>query len=473
MNMNSSSSSRRQPVPLYQNPYNTRRKVISKPLLLGSLLICLLTWMTISFHLFKSTPPADLEVQVGVNALAGGDEQQQQQQSIHEQQRKTVLHDTTTTRATTTTGKTKKEPPGKKQNDAKKKAKKDTHDYRTIKLETPPPKQKHDDTNFDAQILNLTQHNPVFIGREKLVRMLLEMWIDPTQIEDSIWSQVPVWDDIEQVHGHQPVIYGLDSCQAFRDQVDPLDRRVAIAGMFNTGTNLLAILLQHNCAIPERIEKMGRKKGHGMEWQVPWGKHTPAWYRGSAKVKNFIGQIKPEHIMVAVMLRNPHDWMSSMCRHGYTAKWNRTAKNCPNLYDGNTVAAKFGPGPSSHLSLAHMWNDWNGVYYNATFPRLLVRFEDTIFFPKETSRTICTCVGGKLVTPKEKDGLFHYVIDSAKTGPGHGPGQQRNGLIDAWIKYGKARKITLGKSDLEFSAKNLDRDIVSAMHWEFPEIPDE
>ena len=177
--------------------------------------------------------------------------------------------------------------------------------------------------------------------------------------------------------------------------------------------------------------------------------------------------------MVAVMLRNPHDWMSSMCRHGYTAKWNRTAKNCPNLYDGNTVTAKFGPGPSSHLSLAHMWNDWNGVYYNATFPRLLVRFEDTIFFPKETSRTICTCVGGKLVTPKEKDGLFHYVIDSAKTGPGHGPGQQRNGLIDAWIKYGKARKITLGKSDLEFSAKNLDRDIVSAMHWEFPEIPDE
>lgn len=209
-----------------------------------------------------------------------------------------------------------------------------------------------------------------------------------------------------------------------------------------------------------------------MEWQVPWGKHTPAWYRGSAHVKNFLGRIKEDNIMVAVMVRHAHDWMMSMCRHAYTAKWAYNKKNCPNLFEGNNVTAKFGAGPSSHSSLAAMWNDWNRAYYNATFPRLMVRFEDTVFFPKETSRIICNCVGGKLMTPKEKDGLFHYVIDSAKTGPGHGPGKKRNGLLDAWIRYGRPRDFSkFSKSDLEFADQAVDREIMEALRWDFPEIP--
>jgi hypothetical protein len=439
------SSLRRQSAAMYQNPYNTRKRVISKPLLFGTLLSILLFWVALVFHvLHKTTTPTD----------TGNESRPPPPRTSHDVP--VPVSD-----------------PNKKATATAKKRKKEKIDYRSIKIETPPPRTKHGDFDFGAAVTNLTAHNPVFLGRERLVRMLLEMWIDPTQIDDSIWSQVPVWKDIVKVHGSEPVVYGLDTCQTFRDTVPAVDRHVAIAGMFNTGTNLLSILLQHNCAIPEGIQKWGRLKGHGMEWQVPWGKHTPAWYRGQAQVKNFLGKIPPENIMVAVMLRHPHDWMASMCRHGYTAKWDRNSKNCPNLYDGNIVNAKFGPGPSQHASLAHMWNDWNGAYYNATFPRVMVRFEDTIFFPKETSRKICTCVGGKLITPKEKDGVFHYVIDSAKTGPGHGPGQKRNGLIDAWIKYGKAQKNYMGKSDLEFAAKHLDRDIVDAMKWKFPEIPDQ
>ncbi|KAI2502858.1 hypothetical protein MHU86_11605 [Fragilaria crotonensis] len=91
--------------------------------------------------------------------------------------------------------------------------KRDTTDYRNIKIETPSPKAKHDPMDFDAVIANLTATNPVFIGRERLARMLLEMYIDPTQVEDSIWKQVPVWDDIVTVHGRAPVIYGLDSAK--------------------------------------------------------------------------------------------------------------------------------------------------------------------------------------------------------------------------------------------------------------------
>lgn len=426
--------SSRRLAPQYENPYNARKKVIRKSLLLGTILSLFLFWMAVIFH--HNVLPTSTTTSSGGTSIASAK-----------------------VRATNA-------PKPRIQK------KRDTHDYRTIKIETPSPRVKHEPLlDLDAVIANLTATNPVFVGRERLARMLLEMYIDPTQVEDSIWKQVPVWDDITAVHGSEPVIYGLDSCQSFRDTVAPIDRHVGIAGMFNTGTNLLAILLQHNCAIPEGIAKWGRKKGHGMEWQVPWGKHTPAWYRGQANVKNFIGKIPHEHMFVAAMVRHPHDWMASMCRNGYTAKWNHTGRNCPNLYDGNVVEAKFGPGPSNHSSLAHMWNDWNGAYHRAPFPRVLVRFEDTIFFPKETSLKICTCVGGILTTPKENDGLFHYVIDSAKTGPGHGAGKKRNGLIDAWIKYGNARTTKLKKSDLEFAAKHLDRGIVSALKWEFPEIP--
>lgn len=349
----------------------------------------------------------------------------------------------------------------------KKKKKKDTHDYRNIKIETPPPNQHHDE-KIEEILANLTAHNSVYIGREKLVKMLLEMYIDVTQIDDSIWEQVPIWDDIVKVHGRAPVIHGLETCADFREAVPEFDRRAGIAGLFSSGTNLLAILLQHNCGNKARMKKLGRKKGHGMEWQVPWGKHSPAWYRGIGHVKNFIGQIEPENMMVTSMIRNPYDWMASMCRHGYTAKWNRSRNNCPNLYDGNEVNAKFGPGPSHHLSLAHMWNDWNRAYFNATYPRLMIRFEDVVFFPKETARKICTCVGGKLLTPKENDGIFHYVIDSALTGAGHGGAQKRNGLIDAWIKYGKPRNITFSASDMKYAESHLDTDMMETFRWNIP-----
>lgn len=431
-------------------------------------------WISLSFYLFRqSSSPSPSQSAASMidmkHDVHPGDTRTAEQQAESDESDGNKKGEEKTSRGV----KGAKKDPKPRAKKAKKK--KDTHDYRTIKLETPSPREISHQASMKEikdKVQNLTLTHPVYIGREKLVSMLLEMYIDPTQIEDSMWEQVPVWDEIAKVRGSHPVIHGLDECDAYRDKVTPLDRRVGIAGMFNTGTNLLAILLQHNCAIPERVEKMGRKKGHGMEWQVPWGKHSPVWYRGQGHVHNFIGRIPEESIMVAVMVRHAHDWMSSMCRHGYTAKWNRTAKNCPNLYTNNTVTAKFGPGPSTHDSLAHMWNDWNGAYYDGNVSRLMIRFEDVIFFPKETSRKVCNCVGGKLVTPKEKDGLFHYVIDSAKTGPGHGPGQKRNGLIDAWIKYGKARKTTLHKSDLEFASQHVRRDIMDSLEWDFPEIPD-
>lgn len=301
-----------------------------------------------------------------------------------------------------------------------------------------------------------------FRGREKLVGMLLEMH----SISEETLEAVPMWEDIARERG-PPVILGTEKCAEFRERVPALDRRVAIAGMFSTGTNLLSQLLQHNCAIPEGVEKKGRKGGHGMDWQVPWGKHTPAIFRSTTRTKRDEG-IPEENVLPVVTVRHPYDWMMSMCRHAYTAKWKRNAENCPNLYDGNGVTARFSPGDSHYSSLPAMWNDWNNHYYNATYPRLLVRFEDVVFYPKELSTSICQCAGGQIMTPKDNDSLFHYVIDSAINGGGHGKAK-RNGLLDSWIKYGGPRDFSkFSKSDLEFSRLVVDRNLMAKFHWDFP-----
>jgi hypothetical protein len=337
------------------------------------------------------------------------------------------------------------------------------------------------DLDVDASLLSkihqLVKERPdLYAGKEQLLGMLLEMDLDIHAVDEDTWKSVPQWKDIQAVHGQEPVIHGLDTCKPYRDSIPAHRRRVGIAGMFNTGTNLLAILLQHNCGIPERIEIEGRRRGHGMEWQVPWGKHTPEYigrlqYKVHSKRGAAFHKMEQEDIMVAAMVRHPHDWINSMCRHGYTARWRHTKLNCPNLYTGNTVMAHFGAGDTHHATIAHMWNDWNGAYFNATYPRLLVRFEDVILFPKQLTRKICACVGGQLYPPKERDGIFHYVIDSAKVGPGHGPGGHRNGLVDAFSKYGKARDFSLlSAKDLEFMNKTFDQKLMNALHWEGPPL---
>lgn len=92
-----------------------------------------------------------------------------------------------------------------------------------------------DDTIL-TQVHQLVQEQPeLYQGREHLLGMLLEMNMNVTTVDPTTWKQVPVWSDIQRVHGDRPIVYGLDTCRAFRDKVPAVDRHLAIAGMFNTG----------------------------------------------------------------------------------------------------------------------------------------------------------------------------------------------------------------------------------------------
>lgn len=70
--------------------------------------------------------------------------------------------------------------------------------------------------------------------------ILLEAGIDVTE---DIVRQLPLLSDIHAQYGKKPIIHNLESCKRFRDTYKPEERFMAVAGMFNTGTNILGNLI--------------------------------------------------------------------------------------------------------------------------------------------------------------------------------------------------------------------------------------
>ena len=80
---------------------------------------------------------------------------------------------------------------------------------------------------------------------------------------------------LEEAHdmygmSHSSKIIGMndESCRNFQSK----GMIPAVAGLFNTGTNLLYKLLHKNCKLPTDVG--------GIPWQVMWGKHNPVDFRG-------------------------------------------------------------------------------------------------------------------------------------------------------------------------------------------------
>jgi hypothetical protein len=294
------------------------------------------------------------------------------------------------------------------------------------------------------------------------------------ELDESELLDLPKWDEIVDLVGDSPIVHGLETCEAFRKNVPAVERNLGAAGMFNTGTNLVTQLLKENCKIPERVVKYGieaSREAHGIRWQVSWGKHTPAHYKWD-HATDHAKDIDKETILPVVTIRDPYKWMASMCKNGYTARWPHSSQQCPNLVDREerpsepvavnvTYAEK---RTSSHSSLAHLWNDWYNDYKHANYPRLMVRFEDLIFYPREMTKLICECAGGELQLP------FTYIVNPAKTGPGHGKKSERTGMVQAWIRYGKKPEIMGGFQTADYRAARefLDKDNMKIFGYSHP-----
>ncbi len=149
------------------------------------------------------------------------------------------------------------------------------------------------------------------------------------------------------------------------------------------------------------------------------------------------------------------------------------------------VYVKYNRETVNHESLAHMWNDWYHDYYHAnmtkttktntaststasnatTFPRVMVRYEDLLFYGKEVTTAACNCFGGQM---KRR---FRHIGGSAKVGVIH---LNKTSLIDNMIKFGRATEADKVKGmtpeDIAFAKEVLAKDMMETFAYRHPKL---
>ena len=321
--------------------------------------------------------------------------------------------------------------------------------------------------NFSVTIAEAVQ------GREPIVSILRKAGIIqmiPTEV-----LNLPKWQQVTDLYGDRPIVLGLERCKEFQRRVPHHSRYIGIAGNFNSGTTAFGLSLQANCGFFNRRQNRSNElvtDVHGMLNQVPWAKHKQASLKYNHTIQSAI--IK-DHVLPVVLVRDPYYWMQSMCKQGYGVRWDHSPrKHCPNLVPNDYDRRRFRRlknassvpvwqgsnlknGPSWQ-SLAHFWNDWYELYLRENYPRLIIRFEDTLFHGEEVMEKVCNCAGGK--QPKH----FTYVIDNAKWDHKHA----QNNLVSAIVKYGTdARRYdNMTSDDLRFAARHLNPELMKAFRYQ-------
>jgi len=226
------------------------------------------------------------------------------------------------------------------------------------------------------------------------------------------------------------------TCSNYRARVPYKKRMLGVAGLFNTGTNLLAALLDYNCNFAGRRVNVdgGSLMGAGpVLWQVPYGKHHPSSFRGFTDIgagdrglwSNSGGRLTVDNMMPVIVVKDPLTWMTSMCRTRYLVEgeWHKKKHgNCPSLTDPAKSAVDVrwtdhptwvGHVPVNHSEFASMidfWSTWHRDYANLAEPPIFVRFEDLLFDTAAAIEPICKCAGGTVSRP------VHMMTENVKIG---------------------------------------------------------
>lgn len=315
------------------------------------------------------------------------------------------------------------------------------------------------------------------VGREPLLAILRDAGV--TEMDAASISSLPLWQQVLDLYGEGPVVYGLDTCQAFRENIPVEDASIGTAGLFNTGTNPFAMYLSANCMMPNNTHD----KFRGMRWQVPWGKHMLA-SRKWTNTPRHDQKTNKTNVLPVALIRDPYSWMQSMCRHPYAARWLHNEHHCPiliptdhdllhhedEIHNASAVPVTVGypVKPAEFPSVAHFWSQWYNEYKEANYPRLIVRFEDLIFHPQELLSTVCACAGA--VPKPDEDGItaFRYVVGEGKWGSSVHKGSSN--LISAMIRYGtdSGRLHSLTMDDLNYAHEHLDPELLRIFQYASP-----
>jgi hypothetical protein len=88
-------------------------------------------------------------------------------------------------------------------------------------------------TNIVGNSLRDTNNNN---DKGPILAILEQAGIDTlNDLDAETINALPTWSQIQQMIGDKPIIHGLETCQAFRDSIDPTVKFFGIAGTFNTG----------------------------------------------------------------------------------------------------------------------------------------------------------------------------------------------------------------------------------------------
>jgi hypothetical protein len=330
--------------------------------------------------------------------------------------------------------------------------------------------QQEPDRNLNTDVIHpdalLVDATELKNDSNPLLRVLLAAGVS---VEDINVDRLPrVYQDMTSQYGdmQRPVVFGMDTCSSYQQAVPKQRRIVAVAGMFNTGTNAMEYHLRENLS-----------GGIRSLWQVPWGKHRVPYVR-LQHVAPGMAQIQQEDVLPIIMIRDPFHWMQSMCKSPYAAHWKKTRLHCPNLvptahdlqrFEKDLAATNhtfnvtviFDTNQIIHWkSLIDLYNDWYRQYFiNATYPRLIVRFEDMLLHAPTILRIIGRCAG------VDASSTFKYQVNSAKQHGSH------TDFMNAILKSGnlEARIRNMTSDDVQFAVQNLDPYLMETMHYQMPQ----
>lgn len=116
---------------------------------------------------------------------------------------------------------------------------------------------------------------------------------------------------------------------------------------------------------------------------------------------------------------------------------------------------------TQYESLAHMWKEWYQEYFDAEYPRLMIRLEDLVFHPYELLSSVCKCVDGEMVDRED----FSLVGESSKN---HGD-IQGTGLRSAFsLHLYSNRTAGMSNEDIAYAENTLKDSLTSTLGYENP-----
>lgn len=205
-----------------------------------------------------------------------------------------------------------------------------------------------------------------------------------------------------------------------------------------------------------------------------------------------------------VIVRDPYNWMQSMvsfisqysslfelacccccccsspnaykkCKSPYAAHWKHGQNRCPNLAVNDHDRKSFEgwgngmPNATSFRvkvifdkddvkffdSLVDLWSEWYDYYHKATYPHLIIRFEDMLLQAPAVVAKIAECVGAQPKHPIE------YQTGSAKAHGSH------TDFLKAILKSADSekRRKNLQPRDLEYAKAKLNPELLEAFEY--------